>query len=223
LFEQQRRPHVALLVGGTSAMHRLDPATAVRMGREVAEWVRAAGGSLLVVSSPRTGASACAALRSAAEPAGRFYEWRRGDPDNPYLGCLAVADALVVTGDSESMLAEAAATSTPLYIYPLPERRSGLLPRLRVWVSHQAQSSQRHAAGLPPGLLGSLCAAAIERGWVRSQRDLAVMHRGLIDAGYASAFGAALRTGRRPPLRELDQVADRVRSLLGRFPVAAGD
>lgn len=223
LFELQPHPHVALLVGGTSAMHRLDAETAARMGREVAGWVHAAGGSLLVVSSPRTGASACAALRAAVEPAARFYEWRRDDPANPYLGCLAAADALVVTGDSESMLAEAAATSAPLYIYPLPERRNGLLPRLRVWVSQHAQSRQSHATGPLNRRLRSLCALAIEHGWVRTQRDLSVMHRRLIEAGHARPFGAPLDTERRLPLRELDQVAGRVRSLLGHSSRVAVD
>lgn len=36
LFGSEPRPHVALLVGGTSALHRLDAETAARMGREVA-------------------------------------------------------------------------------------------------------------------------------------------------------------------------------------------
>jgi mitochondrial fission protein ELM1 len=223
LFEAQPHPRVALLVGGTSAMHRLDTETAARMGREVAGWVRAAGGSLFVVTSPRTGSSACAALRAAVEPAGRFYEWRRGDPANPYLGCLALADALVVTGDSESMLAEAAATSAPLYIYPLPERSRGLLPRLRVWVSQHAQSRQSRATGPLQRRLRSFCALSIEHGWVRTQRDLSVMHRRLIEAGHARPFGAPLDTERREPLRELDQVAERVQSLLGRSSTAGVD
>lgn len=223
LFDAQPHPHVALIVGGTSAMHRLDAESAARMGREVAGWVRAAGGSLFIVTSPRTGASASAALWAAVEDAGRFYEWRSGDAANPYLGCLAVADVLVVTGDSESMLAEAAASSASLYIYPLPERGNGLLPRLRVWVSRHARPVQAHAAGHLRRRFQSLCALAIEHGWVRSQRDLAVMHRGLIEAGRARLFGAPLDIARREPLRELDQVAERVRGLLGRSSTVGVD
>ena len=64
LFGSEPRPHVALIVGGTSALHRLDAETATRMGREVASFARAAGGSLFVVTSPRTGAAAGAALRA---------------------------------------------------------------------------------------------------------------------------------------------------------------
>jgi mitochondrial fission protein ELM1 len=64
---------------------------------------------------------------------------------------------------------------------------------------------------------------SIEHGWVRTQRDLSVMHRRLIEAGHARLFGAPLDTGRREPLRELDQVAERVQSLFGRSPPVAVD
>jgi mitochondrial fission protein ELM1 len=65
---------------------------------------------------------------------------------------------------------------------------------------------------------------SIEHGWVRTQRDLSVMHRRLIEAGHARPFGAPLDTAeRREPLRELDQVAERVRSLLGRSSPVAVD
>ena len=37
--------------------------------------------------------------------------------ENPYLGILALADILVVTGDSVSMCTEASATAKPVYIY----------------------------------------------------------------------------------------------------------
>ena len=214
LYGSTPRPHVALIVGGTSALHRLDVETATRMGREVASFASEAGGSLFIVTSPRTGAAAAAALRAGIQGVGRFYEWRPGATDNPYLGCLAVADVLVVTGDSESMLAEAAATSKPLYIYPLPECGNGLRQRLRAWVSGHARQH-----GNPTGHSGlqlqALCARLIELGLVRAPRDIGAMHRCLIEAGHAYPFGAPPNTEPRTPLRELDQVADRIRALLG--------
>ena len=47
------------------------------------------------------------------------YRWKNGDQDNPYYGYLALADQLVVTGESTSMLAEANATGKPLFIFDL--------------------------------------------------------------------------------------------------------
>ncbi len=212
LFGSAPHPHVALLVGGSSALHRLDTDTAARMGRDLVDFVRATGGTLFVVTSPRTGAAASAALRAATEGAGPCYEWRAGDADNPYLGCLAVADALVVTGDSESMVAEAAATTKPLYIYPLPPRGTGPRQRLRAWVSRHARRPHGPARGGP---LQRLCDHLVERGLVHVHRDVLAMHRSLIECGRAYAFGAPLDTGHHTPLRELDRVADRVRILLG--------
>src|SRR5581483_2108548 len=46
-----------------------------------------------------------------------FYRWRPADPDNPYFGYLAVADAFIVTGDSMSMLAEACSTGRPVHVF----------------------------------------------------------------------------------------------------------
>ena len=39
--------------------------------------------------------------------------------DNPYYAYLAIADALLVTGDSVSMVSEAAATGRPVHILDL--------------------------------------------------------------------------------------------------------
>ena len=40
--------------------------------------------------------------------------------DNPYFAYLAVADALLVTADSVSMVSEAAATGKPVHVIDLP-------------------------------------------------------------------------------------------------------
>ena len=48
--------------------------------------------------------------------------------ENPYFGMLALADMIVVTQDSVSMISEAAATAAPVCFAPLPgrSRRQGL-------------------------------------------------------------------------------------------------
>ena len=48
--------------------------------------------------------------------------------DNPYFGMLALADLIVVTQDSVSMISEAAATTAPVMIASLPGswQRQGL-------------------------------------------------------------------------------------------------
>ncbi|MCB2106714.1 MAG: mitochondrial fission ELM1 family protein [Rhodobacteraceae bacterium] len=109
------RPYIALLVGGATR-HRPFPADyAGDLGRRVAEMARSAGGSVLLATSRRTGADAERALDAAIPEPRSAYFWSRGG-ENPYFGFLALADAVVVTGDSVSMCSEACATPGPVYI-----------------------------------------------------------------------------------------------------------
>lgn len=226
LFADQPRPHVALLVGGYSAVHRLNADTARRIGVEVRDAVRSAGGTLLVVTSPRTGAAATAALQSAVGDAGSVYNWKRGDPENPYLASLALADVLVATGDSESMLAEAISSGKALYVYDLPTRAIHTYnpgAAVRSWVQSHAESATGHGAAGSSRPLATLCARLLDQGFVESQRDLGAMHSGLYEAGLARPFGEPLQMGWTRPWSEVDRVAARVRELLGMTPHGAGD
>ena len=59
-------------------------------------------------------------LTEALVPLGG-YVWD-GSGDNPYFGMLALADAIVVTMDSVSMVSEAVATEAPVMLATLPGR-----------------------------------------------------------------------------------------------------
>jgi hypothetical protein len=59
-------------------------------------------------------------LATALAPAGAWL-WD-GAGENPYFGLLALADAIVVTEDSVSMVSEAVATAAPVLLAPLPGR-----------------------------------------------------------------------------------------------------
>lgn len=179
LFGAAARPRVALLVGGTTAHHRLTPAAAERMAAEAQAFAASLGGSLTCVTSRRSGAAVEDALRRGA-PTAALHCWRRDQQDNPYLGYLALADVLVVTGESESMLAEAADAARPLYIYPVPAKPPGGRARL---------AGQMLAAARRDGPLGRLCGALIRAGLAVPPRDLELMHRGMIEAGIARRFG----------------------------------
>jgi uncharacterized protein len=222
LFDGAARPHIVLVVGGTSARHRLDVETARRLGAQARAFADAVGGSLFAITSPRTGAEATAALRAGLGEAAHLHEWKRGEVDNPYLGYLACADALVVTGESESMLAEAATTGHPLFIYSLPERRLGFR-RPAEWVARRAEARPRKAKGTvrPQQGLEYLCARLIDAGIVRPPRHLDQLHDGLVRAGVARLFGAPFDASASHPLRESEAVARRVRSLLGVPPATA--
>jgi hypothetical protein len=60
-----------------------------------------------------------------------------------------------------------------------------------------------------------LCARLLERGLVLSPRDTRRLEEKLIEQKIAEPFGAPLLLGRRPALREAQEVARRLRPLLG--------
>ncbi len=124
------RPLVAVLVGGSNGRFRLDASVAGPLGAQLAGMMRADRVGLALTPSRRTSPEARAALEAAVTPLGGWVWDMAGD--NPYFGLLALADAIVVTEDSVSMVSEAAATGAPVLLAPLPgrSRRIRLFNRL---------------------------------------------------------------------------------------------
>ena len=114
------RPLVSVLVGGSNGRFRLGAAEAAALGAQLADMMHRDHVGLALTPSRRTSPTACAALRAAIQPGGGWM-WD-GQGDNPYFGLLALADAIVVTEDSVSMVSEAAATRAPVLVAALPGR-----------------------------------------------------------------------------------------------------
>lgn len=105
-------PRVALLLGGPPRGEGMAPETAAAIARQVVGF----GGSVLATGSRRTGRPAESAVAEVlADRPHHLHRWGAGGP-NPYAGLLAWADAVVVTGDSVSMVSEALATTVPVFI-----------------------------------------------------------------------------------------------------------
>ena len=117
-FAHLPRPWIALIVGGSTRRRTFEPALAAELGNMASAMAQQAGGSLLITTSRRTGTAAVNLLEEIKVP-NFVYRW--GDVgENPYMGYLALADMLVVTGDSVSMCSEACATGKPVYIVAPP-------------------------------------------------------------------------------------------------------
>lgn len=217
VFEQTPRPRIALLVGGDSPLHSFDAATAQRLGEQVRAFAEAVGGAVFATTSRRTRSDAAKALRQGLGAVSHLHFWRPDQPDNPYLAYLALADVIIVTGESESMLAEAAATGKPVYIYPLPKRQPGRWEQVKEWIVARSQRQQLNERGTvrPQKWLEYFCARLIERGIILPQQDLQVLHETLVRRGNARFFGEPLDTTNRPVVREIDDVVCRVRQLMG--------
>ncbi|NNC23702.1 hypothetical protein HKX42_07630 [Salinisphaera sp. USBA-960] len=218
LYPDASGPKVAFLVGGDSAIHALDAETAASFGADIQSQVDTAGGGLAVLTSRRTRSAAADALRNSLGREACFVPWGNyTDADNPYLGYLASADIVVVTGESESMLAEAVATEKPVYIAPLPPQgRVGLRRRLADWVVRQANTDRYNARGSkrPQQGLQYLCARIVDRRWLLPRRDTYALHNALIEAGVARMIDTELVAWQPPPWQETERLAGRIRALL---------
>jgi mitochondrial fission protein ELM1 len=114
------RPLVAVLVGGSNGRFRLDLPVGTALAAQLASMIKADKVGLALTPSRRTDAAVTAVLTEQLSPLGGWV-WD-GTGENPYFGLLALADAIVVTGDSVSMVSEAAATRAPVMLAPLPGR-----------------------------------------------------------------------------------------------------
>ncbi len=219
-FRDAPRPRVALLIGGSTGRLTMDAAALTQLARDTQALVAKVGGALWVSTSRRTPGEAEAILAREL-PDARVYSWRRDDPDNPYAGLLAHADLLIVTGESESALAEAAATEAAMVIaHAGHTRRPTLAQRVGEWVVATARRRPANDRGTPRPQRGLVhrCAVAVATGRVRPLRDLDGLHRDLIDAERAVSLEDALRDPTWQPLptrpiREAPRVAARVRAL----------
>src|SRR2546421_4624059 len=111
------QPILGVLIGGANRSYRLGLDRLAAIADGIAGVLRTGGGSAVVTPSRRTGAAGIALLRERL--AGLPAEIWDGSGANPYYAYLAIADALLVTADSVSMVSEAAGTGKPVHILEL--------------------------------------------------------------------------------------------------------
>lgn len=203
-FANLPQPRFAVIVGGHSGPYTFGARAAARLAQQASHLAQARGGSLLLTSSARTAASALQALDEGTAAVPRhFYRWREADELNPYLAYLALADELIVTADSISMLTEACATGKPVYMFD-----SGVGP----------QAMRRDAAavaGANDFNVSTFCYRGLIRwGPRRLSRDITLVHDRLLAAGNAVWLGDEFPAATPPPLQDIERAIERVKQLL---------
>ena len=222
-LESLPRPWIALLVGGNSSSSRLDAATAQALRERAEALARERGGSILLVTSPRTPREAVDVLAAPMAVPGVRHPWRADDPENPYSLFLEVADELVVTGDSASMLAEACATGRPVHFVPLP-RPAELRPAAALFAwwrkRRRHQQGERGTPKQQDGL-GRWLDRLVAAGVLRPPRDLDALNEALRWSGLARPLGATNAPRAAGPSDDLERTVSAVRRLLLRGGVPA--
>lgn len=116
MLEHLPKPRVAVLIGGANAVFQTSSAVAQRIGRDLAG-IAASGAGLMVTFSRRTGPEMETQIRDALAGS-RSVIWD-STGENPYFAYLGLADHIVATEDSASMVSEGATTGKPISILKL--------------------------------------------------------------------------------------------------------
>jgi len=145
-FAALPRPLVAVLIGGRTRKQPF-PLDECRQLTERLDRLRHNyGAGLIVTTSRRTGAENTALIRDRLSSDDTLI-WS-GNGENPYMGMLALADFILATEDSVSMVSEACASGHPVYTLPLAgeaRRLAAFQERLQ-----QAGITRRFADRLEP-------------------------------------------------------------------------
>ncbi len=135
--------------------------------------------------------------------------WRADSPENPFLAFLALAERIIVTADSVSMMSEACATGKEVMLFDIEEGRRSM----------RAEDGQ--AGPPPPYWLGRSLDATAFRLLMRFapprwSRDLRIVQRNLTGAGLARWLDDE-RPARPQAERhsDMDVAVTRIRALFG--------
>jgi mitochondrial fission protein ELM1 len=219
------RPYIGVSIGGTSGPYAFGQRAARRLVRDSLALARRRGASLLISSSARTPGRAITEFAAQKEVPMQLYHWRRGDTDNPYLGFIALADELVVTADSISMLSEACATGRPVHMFDTGAGYLGMHHDMlrAAGETAKARAFARQDGDRPDLALGPLAYRALMRwGWTYLTRDISQTHLRIVRSGRAAWLGdpvpAAPAT---PPPSDMQRAVARVQDMMGTGGTAA--
>ena len=116
-FANLPRPLVCVVIGGNSSAHKLTRRATEELADQLLALSKNKGVGLAVTTSRRTGKENTAILKNKLTGPNCML-WS-GEGKNPYFAMLGLADYILVTSDSASMVSEACATGKPVHIIDL--------------------------------------------------------------------------------------------------------
>ena len=213
------RPLIAVLCGGNSGPYPFDRDSGVRLAENADALASEFGGSLLVTTSKRTLAQTTEALFTQIKSPSILYDWKPDDPDNPFFAFLGLADRVIVTADSVSMMAEACVTERPVYLYDTGEGMTSM--KSNPWLDGEsAADSDDPRVGLNRWhLKAHIYRLTMRMGPERLTRDIRIVQKMLVDTKRAIWLGDGHPDPAPAPLEDMARAVERVRAL---FSSAAG-
>ncbi len=191
-FETLPRPWTAVLLGGPTQHMAFDEDVSAQIAAGLQLYAVASSGALLITTSPRSPQFLPDILARAITAPHFLHGWRAG-ADNPYLALLAAADQVIVTSDSISMAADAAAFDKPILVYELPwlgrSKKPGLVAGIKRYVRERRET--RAMAGRPADALDRFYDRLTLAGKARPRRNALEFTRRLYEAGIARPFDPA--------------------------------
>jgi mitochondrial fission protein ELM1 len=217
------RPLVTVLAGGNSGPYPFDRASGERLAAQADALAKNLGGSILVTTSARTLEETTDVLFSGIESPSILYRWTKDDPDNPFFAFLGLADHVVVTADSVSMMAEACATGRPVYLFDTGEGRTsmkhnpwldGVAEGTGLDIGHDARQGESSAVGLNRWhLKAHVYRLTMRLGPERLTRDIRIVQKLLVDTNRAVWLGSSCPSTDSRPLEDIQRAVARVRQL----------
>jgi hypothetical protein len=206
-------PYLAVVIGGNSGPFTFDHAAAKRLARQASARAKELGASLLVTTSARTPRDKINSFERALDVPAEIFRWSKDVAENPYFGFLALADEVIVTGDSMSMLTEACATGKPVYLFDLGEGENAMQP-ITAASAAGARRGRPWWKGWEKGRLKSfIYRMGIRFGPQRMTRDICIVHQVLVENGMAVWLGDRFPEGTPPGVVSVDRAVERVRRL----------
>ena len=215
------RPRIAVLAGGNSGPYPFNRASGARLADMLEDLVRDVGGSLLVTTSARTLDETTDALFGGIHSPSLLYRWKKGDPDNPFFAFLGLADRVVVTADSVSMMTEACATGRPVYLYDTGEGRTSM--KRNPWLDGEDEP-RCGGAHVPLDrwhLKAWIYRLTMRLGPQRLTRDIRIVQQLLVDSERAIWLGDGHPKALPRPLDDMPRAVARVRGLFS-LPIELG-
>jgi uncharacterized protein len=184
------RPLIAVVIGGAKFPVVMGRAELQALAQSADDLAKRKGGSLVVMTSPRSNARLATQIVELIRSPHVFYQWGPGHA-NPYQAALALADEFIVTGESASMISEAIHTGKPVNLFDLPQS-----PFFVSWSAKKGWGAK-----------------AAERGWLQPPRNIRKISRQLLRKRRVTLLGADPEI---PPalLHHEEIVVNKLKSLL---------